>query len=162
MFLVNLMVTVALVRSFVGLLHSDGAEKFNETIKLAILFQNSIKKLQKLQNYVHSVIFRYITDFVYDFIAARNSSPVQSLITEGTTKHSLTAGNLLQELTQQLEYTRTKQKQIGAHIMTMVKKFFMCISNPWYACIIYDYIQGHDLLVLLNAGSGYNTLDEID
>ena len=66
MFLVNLMVTVALVRNLVGLLHSDSAEKSNKTIKLVVLFQNSIKKLQRLQNYVHSVIFHYTTDFVYD------------------------------------------------------------------------------------------------
>ena len=44
MFLVNLMVTVALVK---GLLHSDSAKKSNETIKLAILFQNNIKKITK-------------------------------------------------------------------------------------------------------------------
>ena len=64
----NLIVTVALVRNLVGLLHSDGAEKSNESIKLAVLFQNTrkIKKLQRLQNYVHSVIFPYITDFIYD------------------------------------------------------------------------------------------------
>ena len=47
MFLVNLMVTVALVRNLVGLLHSDSAEKSNETIKLVVLFQNRIKKITK-------------------------------------------------------------------------------------------------------------------
>ena len=60
------MVTVALVRNLVGLLHSDGARKSNESTRLAVLFQNSIKKLQRLQNYVYSVIFYYITDFIYD------------------------------------------------------------------------------------------------
>ena len=60
----NLMVTVALVRNLVGLLNSDGAGKSNESTRLAVPFQNSIKKLQRLQNYVHSVIFRYIADFI--------------------------------------------------------------------------------------------------
>ena len=60
------MVTVALVRNLVGVLHSNSAEKSNETIKFAVLFQNSIKKIQRLQNYVHSVVFSYITDFVYE------------------------------------------------------------------------------------------------
>ena len=66
MFLVNLMVTVVLVRNLVSLLHFDSAEKSNETLKLGILFQNSIKKLQRIQNYVHFVIFHCITDFVYN------------------------------------------------------------------------------------------------
>ena len=95
------MVTVALVRNLVGLLYSDGAEKSKESIKLVILFQNSIKKLQRLQNHVHSVIFRYITNFIYD--EASNSPPTQSSITGDTPKHNLTAGNLLKELKQQLE-----------------------------------------------------------
>ena len=62
----NLVATVALVRNFVGLLHSTIAERSNETIKPATVFQNSTEKLQKLQNYVSSVVFRYITDFFYD------------------------------------------------------------------------------------------------
>ena len=41
------MVTVALVRNLVGLLHSDGAGKSNELTRLAVLFQNSIKKITK-------------------------------------------------------------------------------------------------------------------
>ena len=46
-FLVNLMVTVALVGNLVGLLHSDGAGKSNELTRLTVLFQNSIKKITK-------------------------------------------------------------------------------------------------------------------
>ena len=45
--LVNLMVTVALVGNLVGLLHSDGAVKSSESTRLAVLFQNSIKKITK-------------------------------------------------------------------------------------------------------------------
>ena len=41
------MVTVALVRNLVGLLHSDSAGKSNESTRLAVLFQNSIKKITK-------------------------------------------------------------------------------------------------------------------
>ena len=55
------MVTVALVRNLVGLLHSDGAGKSNESTRLAVLFQNSIKKITKATE-----LFRYITDFIYD------------------------------------------------------------------------------------------------
>ena len=128
------MVTVELVRNLVGLLHSDGAEKSNKTVKLAVLFQNSLKKLQRLQNYMHSVIFHYITNFIYDEGMARNSSPAQFSITEDTPKqfsitedtpkHSLTAGNLLQKLKQQLEYTQTKYVETNWHtVMRMVKKF---------------------------------------
>ena len=43
----NLIVTVALVGNLVGLLHSDGAGKSNESTRLAVLFQNSIKKITK-------------------------------------------------------------------------------------------------------------------
>ena len=43
----NLVATVALARNFVGLLHSTIAEKSNETIKLAIVFQNSTEKITK-------------------------------------------------------------------------------------------------------------------
>ena len=123
-FLVNLMVTVELVRNLVGLLHSDGAEKSNKTVKFEVLFQNSLKKLQRLQNYMHSVIFHYITDFIYDEGMARNSPPAQFSITEDTPKHSLTAGNLLQKLKQHLEYTQTKHVETNWHtVMRMVKKF---------------------------------------
>ena len=62
----NLLATVALARNLVGLLHSTIGEKSNETIKPATVFQNSTKKLQRPQNYVASVVFRYITDFFYD------------------------------------------------------------------------------------------------
>ena len=64
--LMNLVATVALAGKFVGLLHSTIAERSNETIKPATVFQIAPKKLQKLQNYVSSVVFRYITDFFYD------------------------------------------------------------------------------------------------
>ena len=74
-FLIDLVATVALARKFVGLLHSTIAERSNETIKPATLtkqlnlplcFKIAPKKLPKLQNYVSSVVFRYITDFFYD------------------------------------------------------------------------------------------------
>ena len=46
-FLVNLVATVALAGNFVGLLHSTIAERSNETIKPAIVFQNSTEKITK-------------------------------------------------------------------------------------------------------------------
>ena len=64
--LVNLVSTVALARHLIGLLHSNITEKSNKTIKPATVFQNSTKKPQRLQNYVSSVVFCYITDFFYD------------------------------------------------------------------------------------------------
>ena len=64
--LMNLVATVALARNLVGLLHSTIAEKSNETIKPATVFQNNTKKLQRPQNYVASVVFHYITDLFYD------------------------------------------------------------------------------------------------
>ena len=64
--LVNLVATVALARNLVGLLHSTIAEKSNETIKPATVFQNSTEKITKatIQNYVSSVVFPYITDMM--------------------------------------------------------------------------------------------------
>ena len=44
-------------KNIVGLLHSGSAEKSNETIKSAVLFQNNT-------NYLSSVVFQYITDFL--------------------------------------------------------------------------------------------------
>ena len=45
--LMNLVATVALARNFVGLLHSTIAERSNETIKPATVFQNSTEKITK-------------------------------------------------------------------------------------------------------------------
>ena len=65
--LLNLVATMALKRNWVGLLHSTITEKSNETIKPAIVFQNSTKKLQRPQNYVFCLYsVTYITDFFYD------------------------------------------------------------------------------------------------
>ena len=61
-----LMNLVATGINLVGLLHSTIAEKSNETIKSTTVFQNSTKKLQRPQKYVASIVFHYITDFVYD------------------------------------------------------------------------------------------------
>ena len=45
--LMNLVATVALTRNFVGILHSTIAEKSNETIKPAVVFQNTTEKITK-------------------------------------------------------------------------------------------------------------------
>ena len=45
--LMNLVTTVASGRNFVGLIHFTTAEKSNETIKNATVFQNSTKKITK-------------------------------------------------------------------------------------------------------------------
>ena len=96
------MVTVALVRNLVGLLHSDGAGKSNDQLDLPFCFKIASKKLQRLQNYVHIVIFPYITDFIYnEWPETHHQHSLQSLTI--LPKHSLTAGNLLQELKQQLD-----------------------------------------------------------
>ena len=43
----NLVATVALAGNFVGLLHCTIAERSNETIKPATVFQNSTEKITK-------------------------------------------------------------------------------------------------------------------
>ena len=53
----ELVVTVALEKNLVGLLHSSSAKKSNETIK-SVLFQYNT-------NYLSSVVFQYITYFFY-------------------------------------------------------------------------------------------------
>ena len=74
----NLVVTVALARNLVGLLHSTIAEKSNKTIKSATVFQNSTNKIIKAIKLVASVVY---------------SPPFHPSFTEGTPKHSLTADN---------------------------------------------------------------------
>lgn len=119
MFLVNLM---ALGRNLVGLLHSNSTEKSNKMIKTATMFQNRTKKLQKLQNYVSSIVFHYITDFFLWWVA-RNLSLAQPSITEGTSNHSLTTGNWVQEIKTAAGVNTNKMETNWCTVTRIIKKF---------------------------------------
>ena len=99
-------------------------------LDLPFCFKIASKKLQRLQIYVHSVIFPYITDFIYDEWPETHHQhslqsltiPAQSSITNNTPK-GLVAENLLQELKTAAGLNTNKIETNWRTVMRMVKKF---------------------------------------
>ena len=78
----ELVATVALARNFVGLLHSTVAERSNETIKPATVFQNSTEKITKATKLCVFCCFP-LHNWLLLWWVGGNSPPSHPLITEG-------------------------------------------------------------------------------